>query len=195
MPSSRALLLLPVLLAAACTGSTTSERPSPVVGSTTSATPTPTTMARPEDPLSPRPALESPAPLGQPDCDAAALTVTDADAVVDDTTWTEIFVVRTTGAPCQLEGFPEVTLRAEDGQELVASPVGHVTPTLTLSRGTSVSFVLVTGRSGTCTPTTSLRVLLPGTHATLTATTTLAVCGRLEVHPVERRADDEGAEG
>lgn len=151
----------------------------------------------PEDPLSPKPAVESPASLGQPTCLARALSVTDADAVITDTAVTEVFVIRVRGAACQLQGWPDPTLLDARGQRLpVTYHHNRETPApLTLTEGTSLSFGLTTGRGGSCTDASTLSVILPGTTTALTTATALSVCGAVvTVSPVERLQDDEGAE-
>jgi hypothetical protein len=169
----------------------------PTASPTASPTPSPT-PATPEDPLSPKPALESPAPLGQPTCQASALTVTDADSVTDATTTHEIFLVRTSGAPCQLEGWPAVRLVDAAGHDLPVA-VGHggfglpsATPApVTLSADTTVSFIVATGRSGSCRDAAAIAVTLPGTSTALRAVTTLRVCGGAGTSPVQRLTDTE----
>jgi hypothetical protein len=158
----------------------------------------------PEDPLSPQPALESAPPLGLPTCRAAALTLVDADSVVTTTAVQEVFVLRTSGPNCQLEGFPTVELYAGDGTRVAATvrhngyglPDRPATP-VTLSRGTSTSFVVATSRSGDCTPLSELRATVPGTGGQLRAQTPMEVCGgAVGVSPVRRSVDDHaGGEG
>ncbi|HUR52375.1 MAG TPA: DUF4232 domain-containing protein [Mycobacteriales bacterium] len=151
----------------------------------------------PVDPLSPRPPLESAAPLGGPTCDAAQLRVTDADLLADERALEEVFAVRTTGPACALRGWPAVTLLDGAGRPIpVATRNVRRAGTVTLSAGTSVSFVLSTPRSTSCRDVTTLAVRLPGTRGDLRAATTMQVCaGALSVGPVERRQDDEGSEG
>lgn len=187
-------LLLIALLCTACSGGQTSapsatpapSTPGPTAGAAATRTPLN------EDPLSPKPAIESPAPLGQPVCDPRAVTVTDADAVI--TAQVEaIYVLRTSGRPCQLEGFPGVTLLDGSGRAL---PVRLTTSDdepepVTLSAGTSLSFTLTTGRTGSCLQAASVRVVLPGTTTPLTAATELNACGDVRIGPVTRLEDDE----
>lgn len=171
----------------------------PTATPTSSPTPSPTPSAdSPEDPLSPKPALESPAPLGQPTCQASALTVTDADTVTDATTTHEIFLVRTAGSPCQLEGWPAVRLLDGAGKDLGVQVQhgGYGLPTatpapVTLSADTTVSFVVATGRSGSCRTAGALLVTLPGTSTALRAATTMSVCGGAGTSPVQRLTDSE----
>jgi hypothetical protein len=123
--------------------------------------------------------------------------VTDADLLTSATALQEVFVVRTTGPDCQLRGWPAVGLRRSDGSALAlhARRVGTA-HAVTLSRSTSLSFVLSTPRSGTCEDAAALVARLPGTDRDLRASTGMQVCtGRLDVGPVERRQDDEGSEG
>lgn len=191
-------LVLVVLLGTACSSTQTagpepSLTPSPAPAVTASAA---TASARPtplnDDPLSPRPAIESAAPLGQPVCDPAAVTVTDADAVITDQV-EEVYVLRTSGRPCELKGFPTVTLLDAAGTALpVRFTRSPVTPSaVTLSPGTSLSFTLTTGRTGGCRQAAALRVLLPGTRSEISAATELSACGAVEIGPVARLEDDE----
>lgn len=145
-----------------------------------------------EDPLSPRPALESPAPLGQPTCEPSRVTVTDADAVITEQV-EEVFVLRTSGPPCQLQGFPAVTLLDAAGRALrVPLTTADADPApVSLSATTSLSFTLTTGRSGDCAQAASVRVVLPGTTRPVTAATELVACGGVEIGPVARLEDDE----
>jgi hypothetical protein len=124
------------------------------------------------------------------------LTVTDADLLADESALQEVFVVRTSGGACQLRGWPVVTLLGSDGQpiDLTTHRVGTAT-TATLSRSTSLSFVLGTPRTSSCQDAATLVVRLPGTDRSLRAQTTMQVCERrLDVGPVQRRQDQEGAE-
>ena len=193
MPPVRPAFALLAALLAGCSGTTTTQ-PAPTPTGTPTATPSASAAPtyQPDDPLSPRPALESAAPLGQPVCDPAQLTLADADAVVDQR-WTEVFVLRTDGRPCQLEGFPRVTLRDDAGNALPEPVTAARTATkpVTLSAGTSVSFTLTTDRTGSCHQAATVEAVLPGTATPLTTATTLQACGRVEVGPVERRADEE----
>jgi hypothetical protein len=189
-------------LVAACSGPT-HPRATPAATThapTATAAPTPTASEVPDDPLSPRPALESPAPLGQPTCAPAALTVTDADSITSDRSVQEVFVLRTQGRACQLEGWPAVRLLDAAGRDLPVT-VGHggfdlpatAPAPVTLSRDTTASFLVATGRTGSCTDAATLVVTLPGTTTPLRADTTLSVCGgTVGVSPVQRLADVEG---
>lgn len=156
-------------------------------------------VVAPQDPLSPMPAPESAVPVGQPACRAADLTVVDADTLVLAGHVEEVFVVRTKGPDCQLEGYPTVRLLdargtplpvtvARGGSGLTAAPAGPVT----LSRDTSVSFVVASGRDGACTEAAEVDVTLPGTSSAIRTTTVLSICDAAAgVSPVQRRADDE----
>jgi hypothetical protein len=130
--------------------------------------------------------------LGQPVCRPSAVTVTDADAVITDRV-EQIYVLRTAGRACQLEGFPEVTFLDAEGAALdLRTTRAAATPApVTLSAATSLSFTLTTGRTGSCTPVTALRVVLPGTTGALMVETTLNACGTVEIGPVHRLQDDE----
>lgn len=194
LPSPVLLLAVPVfVLATACSGSADpASSPSPAPSPSPSLSPTSSPTPFSEDPLSPRPAIESPAPLGQPVCDPAAVTVTDADAVITDRV-EEIFVLRTRGRACQLEGFPGVALLDADGRELavrVTNSAQRPEP-VTLSSGTSLSFSLTTGRTGSCLQAASVRVVLPGTTTRVTANTELRACGTVQTSPMQRLQDDE----
>ena len=193
MALPRTFLLL-VLVGTACSGTQTSQPGATPTPSPTGAAASPSTDPTPlnEDPLSPKPAIESAAPLGQPVCDPRAVTVTDADAVITDHV-EAIYVVRTSGRPCQLEGFPSVTLLDTGGDPL---PVRYTRsdddpPPVTLSAGTSLSFTLTTGRTGACRQASSVRVVLPGTSRALSAPTELSACGDVKIGPVTRLEDDE----
>lgn len=207
LPTGRvpALALLALLALASCDGSSDAGRePSPTPSPTlspslspatgSSATPTPLATRIPlnDDPLSPRPAIESAPPLGQPVCDPADVTVTDADAVITDHV-EEVFVLRTRGEPCELEGFPAVTLLDASGRALdvpVSRSDAQPRP-VTMSAGTSLSFTLTTGRTGSCRQAASVRVVLPGTTRSISAATELRACGAVETGPVTRLEDDE----
>lgn len=149
----------------------------------------------PEDPLSPRPPLETAPPTGQPGCDAADLSVTDADAIITERFVQEVFVVRTTGPDCQLRGYPEVSLLDAAGNPVPAAydTTGFGLPldppqTQTLSAGTSLSFFLASGRFGDCVEAATVRVVLPGTSQALEAATSFRVCGgEAAVSPVARQ--------
>lgn len=195
-PTPLALVLAAV---AALTGCSDEPAAAPA---TPTATPSPTPAASPElpgpvDPLSPRPAVESPAPTGsQPVCDARRLTVTDADLLADERALQEVFAIRTSGGACALTGWPSVTLLGPDDAPLAVTQRRAGTPgTVTLDRGTSLSFVLGTPRSQQCQDVSAVLVRLPGTKRTIRTGTTMQVCDRtLTVSPVERRQDDEGSE-
>jgi hypothetical protein len=120
------------------------------------------------------------------------VTVTDADTVVKPGYRAEVYVLRTRGPACQLSGYPTVTVAGatvtRGGEGLPPeSPKAY-----TLTAGTSLSFALATGRSGSCTDRTAMSVILPGTTQRKAVTTDLQVCnGRLGVSPVHRLGDDE----
>ena len=169
--------------------------------STSALSPTPvrTTAAPPQDPLSPSPALESAAPLGQPTCRPAALTLVDADQLSSSTSVQEVFSLRTRGAPCQLEGYPTVRLLDAAGATLPLtyrhggfglSPAGP--RPVTISPDTTASLELGTARTGTCRAAATVVVTLAGDTTSLRAATTLRVCGgSVGVSPILRRADAE----
>lgn len=184
-------VLLVLLLTTAC-DSSRNLPPAPSPSRTPTATPPAASPTPADDPLSPRPAIESPAPLGQPTCDPATVTVTDADAVITDRV-RAVYVLRTAGRPCQLQGFPDVQLLDEQGRDLRVrtTRTGDVPRPVTLSAGTSLSFSLTTDRDGTCRQAAALRVTLPGTRGPLSATTDLRACGVVEIGPVGRLEDDE----
>lgn len=188
-PTPLALVLVAVLGLSACSAKSRVAAPA-----TTSPTTVPTT-ARPEpvDPLSPAPAVEPPAPTGsQPPC--TRLTVTDADLLADDTQLQEVFAIRTTGSPCALRGWPVVSLLGANGTPLaVSSSQVGAARTVTLSRDTSLSFVLSTPRSQDCADVSSVEVRLPGANGAIRTTSTMQVCdGTLTVSPVQRTQDVEG---
>jgi Protein of unknown function (DUF4232) len=190
----------PSTSAAPSAGATPSAPAAPGPGTTADGSPPPpaASPARPADPLAPAPAQESAAPTGQPPCRATDLTVVDADTLVLPQTVHEVFVLRTSGPDCQLEGYPSVRLLDASGAPLripVTSggqdlPATGPVP-VTLSRGTSLSFVVATPRDGTCVEASAVDVTLPGTTTALRAPTALSVCGSAGVSPVERRTDDE----
>lgn len=185
-PTPLALLLTPLLTLTACGHGRPAAAPVPT-----------TALPEPVDPLSPAPAVESPAPTGtQPTCAVAGLTVTDADLLADAQSLREVFAIRTTGPPCALQGWPAVTLLGADGAPLpvTARQVGRPS-TVTLSRDSSLSFVLGTPRRPDCQDASALSVRLPGTSRTIRTSTTMQVCGAdLTVSPVQRSSDSEGSE-
>lgn len=198
--------LAAAVLLAACSSSTpkAAETPSPSPSPTATPTTTPTTtpVAPPSPTTSPSPTKtvatavphgsESPAPLGQPVCKASAVTVTDADTVVKPRYRAEVLVLRTTGAPCQLNGYPSVFVQ---GATVTRGGEGLPPETprpATLSRGTSLSFALATARTGTCRDTRAITVVLPGTTQPKGVLADVRICnGRLGVSPVHRLGDDE----
>lgn len=154
--------------------------PIPTSVTSTPASPTAVPTARP---------LETAPPPGAPTCKAAALTVTDADELVTQQSREEVFVVRTTGPDCGLTGFPKVTLKSAGGTPLAAryAQDGSKPTALSLSKGTSVSFSLTSARSGSCVDASSLSVVLPGTGAALSTSTSARVCnGAVTVSPIRR---------
>lgn len=193
--SALPLSLAALLLVGACgTGDDpeSAATPAPTALTGTSAPPLASPVPDTEDPLSPRPALESPAPTGQPVCEPAAVTVTDADAIITDRV-EEVFVLRTRGRPCQLEGFPSVTLLDSSGRALplpVSTSRAEPEP-VTLSAGTSLSFTLTTARTGRCVQAATIRVVLPGTTRPVSGATELIACDAVKTGPVTRLQDDE----
>ena len=136
---------------------------------------------------------ESPAPLGQPTCKASAVTITDADLVTKPGYRAEIYVLRTTGAPCQLNGYPTVLVNGATVTHGGSGLRPELPQPYTLSRSTSLSFALATARPGTrCDDQTAITVTLPGTTQPRGVVTNLRVCdGKLGVSPVHRLGDDE----
>jgi hypothetical protein len=190
-----ALLLVLAALLGGCSGG------APAARSTPTPTPTPTSTPslpalEPVDPLSPQPPVESPAPTaqGRPTCAGATLAVQDADLLADSRQLQEVFAVRTSGPTCQLRGWPEVTLLGgNDAPLTVAFRRTGSAVAGSLSRSSSLSFVLSTPRSTTCADVSAVLVRLPGTDRVIRTGTTMQVCdGSLEISPVERRQDDEG---
>ena len=168
-------------------------------GRTPTRGPTGTPAGGPADPLSPRPALESAPPPGLPTCRAADLSLSDADSLTTTTAAQEVFALRTSGPDCQLHGWPAVELRDSGGRALAVQlrhggfgvPSGAPKVT-TLSRSTSASFVVGTGRSGSCVAAATVVVGLPGVSTPLHASTTMSVCaGQAGISPVGRRGDTE----
>jgi hypothetical protein len=193
------------LLLAGCSDSSPSANPVPSfttapptsVPTTDAPTATPTSASPTPDELSPKPSLESPAPLGQPVCKGSTLTVTDADSLVDPTSFREVFSVRTNGRDCQLRGYPTVTFQGANGRAVPVTVLHSgfgVAPDkpqpVTLSRSTSVSFEIGSARSGSCTSVTHVTVTLPGTAPGHRTSTQFDVCnGKAAVSPVMRRGD------
>lgn len=207
-----AVPLLAGLALASCSGGSSRHAAAPTTSPTAGpsatpvATPTRTVVAdpTPQDPLSPKPALESPAPLGRPTCRSAALSVVDADTVsVPGGVLREVFAVRTTGPTCQLVGYPALRLLDVSGAPLAVrvDRGGHGLPAgaphaLTLSRSTSVSFELALPAGPSCRDTATVVVRLPGTTADLRTATAVQVCAAaVGVSPIERRVDSEGTTG
>jgi hypothetical protein len=162
------------------------------------ATAPPAAAEAPVDPLSPRPGLETAPPPGLPVCADDTLRVVDADTIVRLASVEQVYVVRTTGPDCQLEGHPEVTVLADgrpvpvevtpDGPHVSARQPGPVT----LSTTTSASFGLGTPRDGACTTASRVDVRLPGTQTVHRVASELQVCqGRLSLSAVSRSTDDE----
>ncbi|HWH31022.1 MAG TPA: DUF4232 domain-containing protein, partial [Mycobacteriales bacterium] len=102
------------------------------------------------------------------------------------------------GPDCSLQGHPTVTFTRADGSRVPVQvsqggydlPEEPATP-VALTRDTSVSFRVGTGRSGGCQETARITAELPGTGGPLTADTYLTVCGgRAGVTPVHRSGGD-----
>lgn len=193
------LALAAALLAGCSDDDPRTAAPSPTPSPTSAVTPVPTTPEpQPVDPLSPKPAVESPAPLGQPTCRPRDLTVVDADQYDADGGVHEVYVLRTRGAPCQLEGWPAVMFLDGAGNRLplTSRHGGYGLPDdpepVTLSRSTSVSFLVGTARTGTCREAATVVVTLPGTTSPLRTGTALRLCGpEFGVSPVRRLVDEE----
>jgi hypothetical protein len=152
----------------------------------------------PSDPLSPKPPLETAPAPGKPRCQPATLSIVDADQLSTSTATQEVFAVRTSGADCELTGFPTLQFRDAKGRPLTVT-VTHggdgasagPAKVTTLSKGTSASFVVGTPRSGRCVAAASVVVGVPG-GGSVTASTTLSVCAaRAGVSPIGRRVDEE----
>ncbi|MCU1603459.1 MAG: hypothetical protein JWO22_4168 [Frankiales bacterium] len=191
--------LVTLALAAACSSSTPTavETPTPTPSPTATVVVPPSPTASPTPSATPTPVVptgsESPAPLGQPTCKASAVTITDADTVVKPGYRAEVYVLRTTGAPCQLTGYPSVLV---NGATVTRGGSGLPPETVhayTLSRATSLSFALATARPGaSCDDQTAITVTLPGTSQPRGVVTDLRVCDhQLGVSPVHRLGDDE----
>jgi hypothetical protein len=205
MPPSKPAVLLSAAVALAlvsgCTGST-GESPviaAPTATATHSATPgTTVTTTRPAtvspspspDELSPKPGLETAAPLGRPACKGPDLTVTDADTLVDPSYRKEVFALRTRGPDCQLKGYPTVQIAGVTVQKGGFGLPPEQPQAVTLSRSTSLSFVISSARTGTCRDITSIVVTLPGTTTGHRVATSLRVCGpKVGLSPVHRQGD------
>lgn len=189
-------LLLPLL--GACSGHSTAAGPTPSVTLVTSSpTPSPEAVPTTPAPSASRSATTSPTatpmdsapPPGAPPCKVAALTLTDADSLVTQQAREQVYVLRTSGPNCGLQGYPGVTLRGADGTPLAVTysqAPGTAAP-LTLSKGTSVSFSVTSPRSGTCLDAATISVLLPEVPGALTAATTARICqAKAVVSPVRR---------
>lgn len=155
--------------------------------------------ASPADPLANAPALEKAPEIGAPTCRSGDLSVTHADSVYTPGSVQEVFVVRTTGADCQLTGYPTLRLLDADGSPLAVRvrqgggglPARPASP-VALGRTTSVSFLLATGRAEPCTDAAAASVTLPGAPAALRTTADLQVCGgAAAVSALGRLGDDE----
>ena len=181
---------------------TSSAAPTAPAGSARPSTGAPATTApapEPDDPLASRPPLETAPAPGQPACKAATLTVTDAGRAYTLSAVQSLFTVRTSGRDCQLEGYPQVSLRDAGDQPLRATVRrgGYGLPSdgpaaVTLSKGTSVSFYIATAREAGCAAATALVVTLPGTTTPLRTATTAEVCdASVGITPVRRETDDE----
>lgn len=201
----RALAVATLALLTACSGSDTQApvavgpRITPTAGATqttppatlaptslpTTASPTPT-----PDELSPKPGLETAAPLGRPACKSADLTVIDADTLVDASYRKEVFAVRTRGADCQLKGYPAVQIQGVTVRHGGFGLPPEQPQAVTLSRSTSLSFVISSGRAGACRDLATIVVTLPMTTGGHRVATSLRVCGSaVGTSPVHRQAD------
>jgi hypothetical protein len=199
MTCARRAASLAVTLAAllAATGCTNKQDDSPVISAPTqtatqSPTPVPTTRAPTPTPdeQRPKPGLESAPPLGRPVCRGQALTVTDADTLVDPSYRKEVFVVRTTGADCQLKGYPTVQVQGVTVQHGGYGLPAEEPQPVTLSRSTSLSFVISSARAGSCRDVPTIVVTLPGTSVGHRTATSLRVCGSaVGVSPVHRQGE------
>lgn len=172
--------------------------PAPIVMTPTPVRTSAKPIQTPSDPLSPKPPLETAPAPGKPRCQPATLSIVDADQLSTSTATQEVFAVRTSGADCELTGFPTLQFRDAQGRPLTVT-VTHggygasagPAKVTTLSKGTSASFVVGTPRSGRCVPAASVVVGVPG-GGSVTASTTLSVCAeRAGVSPIGRRADEE----
>jgi hypothetical protein len=123
------------------------------------------------------------------------VTITDADTVRPRgaTYRAEVYVLRTTGKACQLEGYPSVLVNGATVTRGGSGLPPETPKAYTLSPTTSLSFALATSRTGTtCTDQTAITVVLPGTSTPKGVVTTLRVCDhQLGVTPVHRLGDDE----
>jgi hypothetical protein len=125
--------------------------------------------------------------------------VTDADTLVSPQYKHEVFVIRTSGPPCQLKGFPAVRLLDSAGHQLAVQTQSggfglppRTPQTVTLSRGTSLSFEVATPRDGSCQEVAAILATLPGTSGAHRAATSLRVCGAtIGLSPVQRMSDAE----
>jgi hypothetical protein len=196
--------LLVLLVVAGCSDdhAPTTAVGTPTPGPSTAAPSTPAATAPvatpgPVDPLSPAPPLETAPPVAGPVCRVGDLTVVDADSVSDGGYSRELFVIRTTGPDCRLQGYPQVWFLRADGKALplTTSHGGYGLPpsaptSHTLSRGTSLSFAVASSEAGSCVQVARLEVRLPQTSGPLSAGTSMSVCGgRTGLSPVGRLAD------
>ena len=187
-----------VLLTACSSDAKPESAPTPVPSTPPAATSSPTgspsalpsATASPTTAPSPSPSIEQSAPApGAPTCKAAALTLTDADTLVSQQSREQVYVIRTTGPDCGLQGYPTVTLKGADGKDLAVryTRTGPAPAPLSLSRGTSVSFSVTSTRTGTCADAARIAAVIPGTGGTLTASTTARICeGSATVSAVRR---------
>jgi hypothetical protein len=122
--------------------------------------------------------------------------VQDADLLADEHELQEVFAIRTKGPTCRLQGWPQVSLLgADDAPIRVVVRRTGTASALSLTRATSLSFVLGTPRTSDCEDVAAVVVTLPGTSRAIRTGTTMQVCrGQLTISPVERRQDAEGAE-
>lgn len=193
-------LIALALVVSGCSSSTPSATPEPGETTTPPATteaPTATATTSTSTPTATPSVPDSPAPLGQPQCKSATLTITDADTLVDPKSTREVYAIRTSGPDCQLQGYPFVTFQDAAGHEVSVQAtssgygVRRTKPEpVTLSRSTSVSFEIGSGRSGSCTDIAHVTVTLPGTRDGKRISTQLRVCDhKVAVSPVLRRGD------
>lgn len=164
--------------------------------------PPPVATSPPADPLAPGPGIESAPSTGQPTCLASAVTVVDADAVGSaGGGLVEVFALRTSGRPCQLDGFPALRFLGADGR-LVPVRVdrgGHGLPAtrpgpVALSRSTSASFELALPSGSSCRATVRAIVRLPGTTVAVATRTSVRLCSdAVGVSRILRRVDQESA--
>ena len=170
------------------TAPTTASAPAPAP---TTASPTPSPRPRPTT-ASPKPGQETAPPLGRPACAGKALTVTDADTLVDPSYSKEVYVVRTTGPECELQGYPTVQATGVATRHGGFGLPPERPQAVTLSRATSLSFLISSPRSGSCRDVPSISVTLPGTTTAHRVSTSLRVCGpAVGLSPVHRQGESD----